>query len=96
MCDEILAESKDSFMDSDSFVIKLREKFDLVSQVRTILFEKWDEEKFIYNTLLSKIQLIPKYIDKISMFTALKSLVQKSILKESGVVNVVMLKSFID
>ena len=54
------------------------------------------DEKFFMNQILNKYEVKSLYIEKIKHFTFLKNLVVNSADMKSGLVDVSMLKSFVD
>jgi hypothetical protein len=67
----------------------------MTKQIRGILFENWDEPKFVYNSFLGRTQLIPKFTDKIRNYVSLRNLASECVNKKTGIIDILLLKSFI-
>ena len=75
---------------------QLQNKFELYKHLQNLLFVRSVDEKFQFNELQNKYEIKPEFIDKIKHFTFLKNLVVNSADSKTGIVDVSMLKSFID
>jgi len=82
-------------MDMTKVTIILQEKFDVIGEVAKLIFDNRAEGKFIYNPYTKKNQISPLYLKKINEFNTLKKLIVKTANTKRGIVNVSLVKSFV-
>ena len=82
-------------MDMTEVTIILQEKFDVIGEVSRLIFDNRAEGKFVYNPYTKKSQISPLYLKKINEFNTLKKLIIKTANTKRGVVNVTLVRSFV-
>ena len=82
-------------MDQTEVTIILQEKFDIIGEVSKLIFDNRAEGKFVYNPYTKKNQISPSYLKKINEFNILKKLIVKTANAKRGIVNVSLVKSFV-
>ena len=105
-CDEVLEllekEDKENNKDSEGkinfveFNKLLQEKFGVVNEIRRLIFDHTLEGKFVYNSYTNKTQLAPKCLSKINQYNSIKELVIRTSNETTGLVDVNLIKRFLD
>jgi hypothetical protein len=82
-------------MEMTGVTIILQTKFDIIGEVAKLIFDNKSEGKFVYNPYTKKSQISPLFLKKINEFNVLKKLIVKTANQKRGIVNVSLVKSFV-
>ena len=82
-------------MNMTDVTIILQKNFDIINEVAKLIFDNKQEGKFIYNPYTKKSQISPVWLKKIYEFNTLKKLIVKTANEKRGIVNVSLVKSFV-
>jgi hypothetical protein len=82
-------------MDMTELTIILQQDFDIIGEVCRLIFDNRSEGKFVFNPYTKKSQISPIYLKKINEFNTLKKLIVKTANAKRGIVNVSLIKSFV-
>ena len=75
--------------------VNLQQKFLIMDEIQKIIYDQ-SPSKFVYNSFTKKNQISPSWMSKINDFNILKSLVGKTSNGRTGIVDISLLKSFIE
>ena len=67
-----------------------------MDEIHKIIYDNTSVDKFVFNTFTSKNQISPSWMSKINDFNTLKCLVGKTANGRTKVVDISLLKSFIE
>lgn len=73
----------------------LQGKFLIMDEIQKIIYDQ-SPSKFVYNSFTKKNQIAPIWMSKINDFNTLKSLVGKTSNGRTGIVDISLLKSFVE
>jgi hypothetical protein len=83
-------------MEFPKFNQRLQEKFDIMSEIQKIIYDNTSTSKFVYNPFTGRNQISPVWMGKINDFNILKGLVAKTANGRTKIVDISLLKSFIE
>ena len=73
----------------------LQGRFLIMDEIQKIIYDQ-SPSKFVYNSFTKKNQIAPSWMSKINDFNTLKSLVGKTSNGRTGIVDISLLKSFVE
>ena len=78
------------------FNLKLSDRFDIIGEIKRLIYTHDENEKFIYNEYLKKTQISPHWLHKTNQYNSLKKLAHKVSNKDTGSIDITLLNSFME
>ena len=78
------------------FNLKLSDRFDIIGEIKRLIYTHDENEKFIYNEYLKKTQISPHWLFKTNQYNSLKKLAHKVSNKTTGSIDITLLNTFME